>query len=508
MIYAIGDIHGGFTQFTQLRERIESKDPDARFILIGDLVHRGKEEKEMLAWAYENITPDGKYQMVLGNHDDVFIEQYAKNEFETIFSLARETKRALSVTYKSFLSQKEGHKYAVFLAKQPLVKEVETSGKKYLLAHAWMRHGDWRKKERYFQREDVLTGKEEAFYRRMCLLWDRDFNDCGEIEEWYEPLDGEILIHGHTVTARPKHMMNRGFSPGKVWVLGSSINIDCGLGNRLSNHNENAVKYGNLAAYNMDTGEVEYLYDIPDDYPSLKEEYADERLEREEAEEIAKAAKDIEDRKKVEHLRKLFFDHVKDIKEDDPHVMFNFYDDNFCFGFSSEIKAFADFDPSKDIPMACARNSEERVLYIYSERVRAKWVAIPLALRFYKLIELDGNRLLLGMSGLSGSEAEVSIDDATRGENVLRYKINAWMPVDFEKVAEGREKFRVYVHSDGKEYLRPNGLATCDFFYGCSLYSMRVIKCPEDIMLAQITDGSGNILEEFIRSYNRYWNKG
>ena len=50
----------------ELLKRIETSDPNARFILVGDIVSRGSEDAQMLAWAYENITLDGKYQMVLG----------------------------------------------------------------------------------------------------------------------------------------------------------------------------------------------------------------------------------------------------------------------------------------------------------------------------------------------------------------------------------------------------------------------------------------------------------
>jgi len=62
--YVIGDIHGCYTQFTELRERIEKKDPDATFILVGDIVSRGPEEERMLAWVYENITEGRVYRNI------------------------------------------------------------------------------------------------------------------------------------------------------------------------------------------------------------------------------------------------------------------------------------------------------------------------------------------------------------------------------------------------------------------------------------------------------------
>jgi hypothetical protein len=386
-----------------------------------------------------------------------------------------------------------------------------------------MRHGDWRKKRKHFEYDDLPTGKDEAFFKRMCLLWERDCDEyTGEIDEWYEPANGEILIHGHSVTTREKSALNRGFSPGKVWDMGTSVNIDCGLGNRLSDHDKIAVKYGNLAAYNMDTGEVEFLYDIPDDYPSLKEEYADEKREMLETEEKERKAKDLMLKSKVEPLRKSFFDNITHFKEDDPNLAFNFLKDNFCLQLSMpESKSFKDFDPEKDLPMAYAGNIRKGTLYIHNAQAWRKWAEIPLTLDHYRLIKLGGRPALFGMSGKFGQNAEVSIDDAFSGGNVMRYKIRVPHYTDFRTVIKGNDKFEKieYVQSpenkenkenpENKSKRRsPNGLATCDFFFNTALYTMRVIKNPDDIIIAQLMDSSGNIIEEFIRSGSRQWNKG
>ena len=100
--YAIGDIHGCFAQFNEFRKRIEKKDPDATFILVGDIVGRGTEDEKMLDWAYNNITSDGKYQMVLGNHDDGFIEVFGNGKFETIYSIGKKVNQNVSVPYDEF----------------------------------------------------------------------------------------------------------------------------------------------------------------------------------------------------------------------------------------------------------------------------------------------------------------------------------------------------------------------------------------------------------------------
>ena len=67
--YVVGDIHGCFGSWIKLKNKIEKQDSVARFILIGDIVDRGPEVCKMITWARKHITTDGKYQMILGNHE-------------------------------------------------------------------------------------------------------------------------------------------------------------------------------------------------------------------------------------------------------------------------------------------------------------------------------------------------------------------------------------------------------------------------------------------------------
>ncbi len=76
MHYAIGDVHGYFQDLILLIQKIENIDPDARFILLGDLIDRGSESLEVLEWAMNHITPGGKYQSVRGNHEDLVLQWY------------------------------------------------------------------------------------------------------------------------------------------------------------------------------------------------------------------------------------------------------------------------------------------------------------------------------------------------------------------------------------------------------------------------------------------------
>ena len=74
--YVIGDVHGCYEDFLLLKEKIEKRDPEATIILTGDFLDRGPEVWEMLGWAIENIRSGGKYQSVLGNHEEMVLEWY------------------------------------------------------------------------------------------------------------------------------------------------------------------------------------------------------------------------------------------------------------------------------------------------------------------------------------------------------------------------------------------------------------------------------------------------
>ena len=69
MTYAVGDLHGCLNEWLQLRDKIQKKDSKAKFILIGDIIDRGEQVVELCDWAVKHITPNGKYQMIIGNHE-------------------------------------------------------------------------------------------------------------------------------------------------------------------------------------------------------------------------------------------------------------------------------------------------------------------------------------------------------------------------------------------------------------------------------------------------------
>ena len=71
MHYVIGDIHGCYQDMIALLNKIESQDQDAQIIFVGDFIDRGPDVDKVLDWCLENITLDGKYKAVRGNHEQI-----------------------------------------------------------------------------------------------------------------------------------------------------------------------------------------------------------------------------------------------------------------------------------------------------------------------------------------------------------------------------------------------------------------------------------------------------
>lgn len=76
MHYVIGDIHGCYQDMMALLNKIESQDQDAQIIFVGDFIDRGPDVDKVLDWSLENITLDGKYRAVRGNHEQMVLEWY------------------------------------------------------------------------------------------------------------------------------------------------------------------------------------------------------------------------------------------------------------------------------------------------------------------------------------------------------------------------------------------------------------------------------------------------
>lgn len=215
---------------------------------------------------------------------DVFIEIFGRGEFETLYSLSREAGHHYKASADEFahLSGQEDlmYQYADFFSKQPLIKKITVNVQKYVIVHGWYEPSP----DTVGENIPEQNIQDAAFRNRYCLLWERDVTEYSQINKEYTPIEGEKLIHGHSPTLGAKKEIHRWCSPGKVWVMGESINVDCGMVYKIIDRCAEGVEYANLAAYDLENQKAEYLWDIVDEYALNDDEYYEDKKEREERE--------------------------------------------------------------------------------------------------------------------------------------------------------------------------------------------------------------------------------
>lgn len=253
--YVVGDIHGCYDEWLKLKEQIENYDKQAKFTLIGDIVDRGPKVMEMIDWAIKNVTPSGKYQMVLGNHEDMLIE-WAKQYYHV-----NKTDYTKSQLYKDFEDTNYDFKQRLidydvtddyvlkiidFFKSLPLYidLEAETFGKKqyYVICHAAL--------------PDVCLDKNGKVIKdsindnvKDYIVWERKYYG----NNWEYPT---IIVHGHTPTCL-RELIVRKSDPGKIDFRQKDINIDCGMCYGMSMSNLAAIRLEDLREfYVLDTQET------------------------------------------------------------------------------------------------------------------------------------------------------------------------------------------------------------------------------------------------------------
>lgn len=255
--YAVGDIHGCFSEWLELKNRIESIDNEAKFILIGDIVDRGREQIEMLNWAMKNITRDGKYQMIMGNHEDEKIDYYGKtlessklrlgNDYNSlqVSELYPDRYQFTTAFIKEGLDIKYFETVIKWFKTLPYYKDIVVNNTRFILVHANLPYSVIEDKEPY-KIKTKISNRDKDF-----ILWDRDIDGFYKIPDTY-------LVHGHTPTvmdeAFPFGRMKLEDS-GKIVKTEHRFNIDCGLVYRAY------YKNCNLAALRLDDFKEFYLYE-------------------------------------------------------------------------------------------------------------------------------------------------------------------------------------------------------------------------------------------------------
>lgn len=261
--YVIGDLHGCYSEWMQLKDRIEQQDKFATFILVGDIIDRGKETYQLVKWALENITSNGKYQMVIGNHEKEKIGWIAQNmnfiKHQTDLPLTSiNVVKCYEDRYQLFKQIDAGaaseveacdlvFNFVKWTIDLPCIKDIVVNNQRFIITHANLPYSvinsDYTIKEN-------LTPKDKEF-----IVWDRD--TCG-----FEKIPDTILVHGHTPTLSYESLYGTGVKIkdmykhlGKIVHTPNRYNVDCGIVFR------NSDKNANLAALRLDDLKEFYLYE-------------------------------------------------------------------------------------------------------------------------------------------------------------------------------------------------------------------------------------------------------
>ena len=172
MHYVVGDIHGHFSEWIKLNEKIEAEDTEAIFYFVGDFIDRGPEVIETLTWAMKNITLNSRYRAVLGNHEDMIMQAWDGCVWRK-FPRYGFAKIADSAGWHA----EKINEVMNWLATLPLQLGFKVNGRKYVVAHGGY----------CLTREDTL--------------WCRDPQEyLARAKE-----DNVTVIHGHTPTIVSSH---------------------------------------------------------------------------------------------------------------------------------------------------------------------------------------------------------------------------------------------------------------------------------------------------------------
>ena len=234
-IWVIGDVHGCYQQFMGLVNSPLIGENDI-VILIGDIIDRGPDSVKMLDWAMENVNNGGRYYMIRGNHEQNIIDDYTSfsdkqarknnyriqageqpvdyNEF-SIYNLRCQYDFCEYMERANILKVGQALKYIEWMKNLPMYLRVQVpDGKKFVIAHAW------------FEGKLMDDGAVRPTISDEDILWYRDIDGSDNLCKYdYNPMEDEMLIHGHTPIPAFKERTGKLAEP---LYREHSINIDGG----------------------------------------------------------------------------------------------------------------------------------------------------------------------------------------------------------------------------------------------------------------------------------------
>jgi serine/threonine protein phosphatase 1 len=157
--YAISDIHGCYSMFLKMLEKIQFDETKDTLYILGDIMDRGPEIPQMVRWVWEHESDH--VIMLKGNHEDMFVS-YPDPEYYAY--------------YYSHFSAQEIHHLLHWIPSLPNYLEIRVGNTDYILVHAGITE------------EILTTGEDPDDY----CIWAR--------YEFYsgKGIPGKTIVFGHT----------------------------------------------------------------------------------------------------------------------------------------------------------------------------------------------------------------------------------------------------------------------------------------------------------------------
>ncbi|MDQ0305137.1 metallophosphoesterase family protein [Ancylobacter polymorphus] len=202
-IYAVGDIHGCRSLLDKLLRKIEddlarSKPDDWRVIFLGDYADRGPDSRGVIERLIALQAADSRYITLAGNHDVEFLAFLERPSSEGVFvnSGGNATARSYGVKLSRSKLKAQADLESVhrkLLAAVPADHVEFLKGLQFAVSY-----GDY-----FFCHAGVRPGTSLDRQERDDLLWMRApfLNSLMPLEK--------VVVHGHTITARPEERINR-----------------------------------------------------------------------------------------------------------------------------------------------------------------------------------------------------------------------------------------------------------------------------------------------------------
>lgn len=252
MHYVVADVHGCLDELFKLMSIIDSRDKEAKYIFVGDFIDRGPSVGRTVKWMAENITPNGKYQSVLGNHEDNVIgwaSDYSLCHVDTGYKYLKNMKDA---------GIKNPFDYVDFFKTLPLYKFVTVNGKKHFISHGV------HPSNQLINNLELHGLNKLSSKARKELLWGRSQFTEGDY----------VYIHGHTPTFLYDEIYrkNMNVAPGFVYKTSHEVNVDCGC--CFSPFYYLPLR---LAAYCLETEKTIYSYSVEECFDNMYYRYGKDK---------------------------------------------------------------------------------------------------------------------------------------------------------------------------------------------------------------------------------------